>query len=297
MDAENRREGIFEKYEGDAVVFSVPSEMEGITVSEIAPKAFLSCKTIQKLEIPNTVHVIGDWAFAHMKNLEELVIPFRSINCGKKAFLDCKCLKRIVIRGSTARLPGLPYFLASAICVLGKDALWKPEQVGDAEQCEIWLQAYDKALEEYLEATDEEGFEPVFIGWFHVEDMDEQIPRYVMEKQRKKIRLILQRLHYQEGLTEQFKEKLYAYLKAHMSVGTEKDGCASVLDMVCDRKEEYCNQVGYIKILRESGCLNRENIEYLLKGLDGVTPEVIAFLLVILEEERQTADFFTGLEL
>ncbi len=48
---DNRENDIFEKYEGTDMVFCVPSFFE------IGAKAFLSCKTIQKLELPDSIVV------------------------------------------------------------------------------------------------------------------------------------------------------------------------------------------------------------------------------------------------
>lgn len=287
---------IFNRYEGRDVSFSVPEDENGIPVTGIAPKAFLSCKTLQKLEIPDGVTWIGDWAFAHMKNLEELILPFSGVAYGKKVFLDCGRLGKIVVRGSTARNEGLPYFLASVATLMDavaeKHTLWEPERAADERTHREWMEQYDRALAEYLEAPDEEGFEPVFIGWFHVEDMDEQIPKYIEKKQKGKIRLTLQRLRYPEYLQESMKAYLYGYLTKHLS-----RTAGLVTGVICDREWEYCYQVCYLKILKEGGCLNRESIRLLMEGLQGTNPEMTAYLLECMGEERAGEDFFTGLEL
>ncbi len=290
----------FTRYAGSSrvVSFAVPAEEGGAVVTGIAPKAFLSCKTLRKLEIPDGVVRIGDWAFAHMQNLEELILPFSGMDCGRKVFLDCGRLRKITVRGCTAKNQGLPYFLASAVTVMGKDALLRPEFAGDERSHGEWMGQYDRALADYLEAPDEEGFEPVFIGWFHVEDMDEQIPKYVEGRRKDKIRLVLQRLRYPDYLGETMGERLRRYLEERMRERDVPAGKGGLLtDVVCDRDREYCRQVRYLKILKESGCLDREEIRLLMEGLGGTNPEMTQYLLECMEEERAGADFFGGLEL
>lgn len=314
----DRNGEVFYRYEGTDISYSIPSissmqgEENGTPVTGIASKAFLSCKTLQKLEIPDSVIWIGDWAFAHMKNLEELTLPFSKIIYGKKVFLDCGRLKKIMVRGSTAKNEGLSYFLASAATVMEaaaeKNALWKPEYAADEGTHREWMEQYDRALTEYLKAPDEEGFEPVFIGWFHVEDMDEQIPKYVEKRRKEKIRLVLQRLRYPAYLPEDMETYLHGYLKANMKRNLpadrkehlpadmqENDGLVTAV--ICDREWEYCSQVCYLKILKESGCLDGESIRLLMNGLQGTSPEMTAYLLECMEEERTGEDFFSGLEL
>lgn len=314
----DRNGEVFYRYEGTDISYSIPSissmqgEENGTPVTGIASKAFLSCKTLQKLEIPDSVIWIGDWAFAHMKNLEELTLPFSKITYGKKVFLDCGRLKKITVRGSTAKNEGLSYFLASAATVMEaaaeKKALWKPEYAADESTHREWMEQYDRALTEYLKAPDEEGFEPVFIGWFHVEDMDEQIPKYVEKRRKEKIRLVLQRLRYPAYLPEDMETYLHGYLKANMKRNLSADGKEHlpadmqendglVTAVICDREWEYCSQVCYLKILKESGCLDGESIRLLMNGLQGTSPEMTAYLLECMEEERTGEDFFSGLEL
>ncbi len=310
----DRNGEVFCRYGGKDISYSIPSisyipgEKNGVPVTGIAAKAFLSCKTLQKLEIPDGVAWIGDWAFAHMQNLEELTLPFSEIAYGKKVFLDCVRLKKITVRGSTAKNEGLPYFLASAATLMDaaaeKNALWKPEYAADERTHGEWMEQYDRALAEYLKAPDEEGFEPVFIGWFHVEDMDEQIPKYMVKRRKEKIRLVLQRLRYPAYLQTGMEAYLHGYLKAGMRAerndglpAGRAEGSSLVTETICDRKQEYCRQVCYLKILKESGCLNGESIRLLMEGLQETNPEMTAYLLECMEEERAGEDFFNGLEL
>lgn len=273
------KNNVFLSYSGSDAVYRIseyaeePQEM----ITEIAPKAFLSCKSIKKLFIPRTVSRIGDWAFAHMKGLEELVLPFRELTCGKKLFLDCGQLKRIRIEGGTADCRGIPYFLASAVTVLEAEYLLQPDRAGDIRFQEKWVEDYDRALETFLKSSDEEGFEPVFMGWFTVEDTDVQIPRYVEKRRIDKICLILQRLLYSEYLTEDRKAFLFEYLTAYLPGGSGKH--TLTMEVICDKEREYHNNVRYFEILQEGGCLKRKTMNELLRRSECLSPEVVSFLL------------------
>ena len=75
---------IYEKYTGREAFVSLADE----PYLHIAPKAFLSCKTIESLKLPMGLKSIGDWAFAHMHNLTDLYLPAQNITLGKKVFLE-----------------------------------------------------------------------------------------------------------------------------------------------------------------------------------------------------------------
>lgn len=288
---------ILEKYSGSEEELIVAFSERGEAITQIGPKAFLSCKSIKKLEIAGSVTEIGDWAFAHMQNLETLILPRRELRLGKKVFLDCIHLTQIQIEEDESGNPGMPYFLASAVRVLEKEELCKPEWAGSTDGHREWMKAYDRVLLPFLEEADTEGFEPVFIGWFHVEDMDEQIPRYLKKRRKEKAQLVLQRLFYPDYLTEDGKENLYDYIRKHVICGEKEKEHTAVFDLFCDPQETYGQDVRYCKILKESGCLNDSLIKELFDQMDNPSPEVTAYLLRQQAEGRQEEDFFDSFTL
>ena len=85
---------ILEAYNGNAQEIVVAFSEEGEAITQIGGKAFLSCKSIKKLEIAGSVTGIGDWAFAHMQNLEILILPRHEL---KKRSLFCRdCFIRTI---------------------------------------------------------------------------------------------------------------------------------------------------------------------------------------------------------
>lgn len=63
------------KYNGTANILTIPSEIEGYEVTQIANHAFYGCKSITKLTIPSSVETIGEYAFASCSGITNLTIP------------------------------------------------------------------------------------------------------------------------------------------------------------------------------------------------------------------------------
>ena len=85
-------EGIGDCEDSRIVVPSVSPD--GDTVTEIADNAFKNCKEIKEIESPETVTVIGSYAF-YCSGLEEITIPSSVKKIGKYALAGCKNLESI----------------------------------------------------------------------------------------------------------------------------------------------------------------------------------------------------------
>lgn len=272
-------------------------EIKTVEDTEVKAKAFLSCKTVGKLVLEDSVTAIGDWAFAHMQNLHTFVLPGHEIAFGKKVFLDCEKLKEIQIRDDESGNPGTPFFMASAVRVLKKEELCRPELAGKSAFHREWMKEYDSALLHFIQEEDAEGFEPVFIGWFHVEDTDEQIPRYLKKRREDKVELIFQRLLYPEYLSGEDRTLLEKYLREHMPYGSRAKEHTVVFDMLCDPSTEYGTDIAYMKILEKAGCLTKEAISLLMEQMEEAAAEITAFLLKKQAELTKENDYFSEFEL
>lgn len=67
---------IIDKYNGTAVNLTIPSVIEGYTVTSIGRSAFKNCLSLKKVIIPDSVTGIGFGAFEGCNNLESITIPF-----------------------------------------------------------------------------------------------------------------------------------------------------------------------------------------------------------------------------
>lgn len=247
-------------------------------VTEIPRKAFLSRKAVRELQIGDSVQRIGDWAFAHMEGLETVELPFHAMIWGKQVFLGCSRLTRIQIRGAESTCAAIPYLMASAVRILKEESLLQPERAGSAAYCGKWIKSYDEKLLHFLMAPDEEGFDPVFIGWFEVKDIDDQLPGYLLKRRMDKAELVLQRLLYPDFLTFAEEEALADYLKNHLP-GEGKREHMVVLELLCDGEKEYGQDIRYMQLLDREGLLTESVLEALLNGLEAPSAEVKAFLL------------------
>lgn len=283
-----------ESYQENDSNITVPAYHETLPVTKIGAKAFLSCKSIVHLSLPETVEEIGDWAFAHMKNLKTLTLPAHSITFGKNVFLDCSSLEEIHLSQDDSQNPGLPFFLASSITILNEISLCCPERAGNAQHHKNWMEDYDETLLQFLANPDTTGFEPVFIGWFSVEDLDSQTQRFTKKRQQEKTFLAFQRLLYPDFLADSTRKKLYDYLADHMPTGTLAQEHTIPFSMLCN---EFCDDIRYLKIVADTGYITAQTLPLLQEGLQNSSPEMIAFLLRYQQNFTNSMDFFSGLSL
>ena len=286
----------YEKYNKNDTYVILPSEIDAQPLTIIGTKAFLSCRHVEKLILPETLEQVEDWAFAHMKGLQEIFFPAKEILFGKKVFLGCDALQKVVLTfgGQPAQdqYEGIPYFLAS-VFRLSMDSIHSElanlRLAGDAEGQWQWLARYDEALTVYLLRPDDYDFEPAFIGWFDVEDVDDQRIGYMAEQIKKKIALAFKRLLYPERLSEETETKLGKYLVDKVS--------EQVLELMKDTDSEYAKDARYFHIWQRIGGFKQYSPKYLLEQLEDGDPEVRSFLLGCELEENTGEDFFENLEL
>lgn len=66
-------------------------------------------KSVQKIEIGNSVGVIGAYEFNTMYNLDSISIPESINNIGEKAFCDCRMIRNVNIPNGTASIPAYAF--------------------------------------------------------------------------------------------------------------------------------------------------------------------------------------------
>ena len=83
------------RYRGIEEKLNIPAYIGEKPVIAIEKKAFLSCKSIREITLPDTIEEIGDWAFAHAEHLKRIIVPYHALSHGKELFLGCVRLKEI----------------------------------------------------------------------------------------------------------------------------------------------------------------------------------------------------------
>lgn len=275
----------YEKYEGQEAEVCLPVLMCNKPMGIIGMKAFLSCKTVEKLVLPESLVQVEDWAFAHMRNLQELVLPAKQIHFGKKVFLGCDSLRRVGLH-NVEGYDGIPFFLANAFRFLEEEALFDLEQAGDMNGQWEWLSLYDEKLMEYIKRPDEYGFVPAFIGWFDVEDVDDQKDGYVLSQRKNKVLLVFQRLIYSAKIESDVESFLQEYLLRNEEL---------IMEVL--REESYGKDIRYYKAWKQAGGLESDTCKEILAWLPNDEPEIKAYLLEITLEDTKAEDYFKDLEL
>ena len=276
-----------DKYEGNDVKVVLPEKVEGKPLTVIGAKAFLSCRRVELLELPESIEQIQDWAFAHMKGLRELVIPGKEITFGKKVFLGCENLEQIRFRRWEGIYRGIPYFLASQVRFTNEPPMNLTLAQSEKDQWE-WLAAYDMWLLQFLDREDTYGFEPAFIGWFNIQDVDDQQDDFIRARRKCKIALVLQRLTMSEGLKPETKKRLTVYLL---------DNSESVADMLTGESYAYSHDVIYFKLWQSIGGFQVLSPKELMERMTDGDPEILAFLMDCELKESGAENFFAKLEL
>lgn len=284
----------------------------GIPLSIIGAKAFLSCKSVERLILPASLEAVEDWAFAHMKNLRELWLPAKDIAFGKQVFLGCERLERILFCDipEHAYYEGIPYFLASAFRFFAEEipknlkgaGLAEPrmpreypnymyyglKMAGDCEGQWRWVETYDRALEAFLQRSDDDGFTPAFIGWFYVVDVEDQRQTYSSKKREDKAALVFQRLLYSEGMSREMEAFLKQYLQDN----------AFVIPALFAHSKTMRDDLRYYKIWQAAGALLSQYAGQLMEEGPELEPEIRSYLLECLMEPENAEDgFFAGLKL
>ena len=292
----------YTKYSGADKEVHLPEQVDGLFMNTIGAKAFLSCKTVEKLWLPDSIREIGDWAFAHMKNLKEIALPAETIAFGKQVFMGCEQLTRVHVvvkhredgekdkespdeakAWECSLYEGLEYFLATMFCHFESGQLMDLSILQTEEGQRKWIEKYDQVLCEYLAEDDAVRFVPAFIGWFDVEDLDEQKKRYVNQVKCKKLEITLQRLLYDANINESTKRQLAKYVEER-----EK----SMLELFQDREKELGNDIRYYKLWNTLGGLKNDQARILLEANDWADTEIKAYLLNIQLQKDEETDFF-----
>ena len=276
------------RFQGPASRVEVPCRLDGLPVTTIARKAFLSKKNLRRVTLPDTVEEVGDWAFAYCGQLAEVSLPDRGIRFGKSVFMECGQLQRIAARSrfENPRVEAFPSeLLAAAVTRMDAAYLLDVEGAGTKE----WLGKWDARLCTLLHTSDQEGYSrQVLCGEEDYGSTD--LAAYMSGMRKEKVRLILLRLLFCQGLSPELKQELEDYLRAHTKGKESEETWQVVLT-------EYGTRREYYQLFTSLGCVTGENLKDILADIGEDYPEMKAFFLRYQEETVGTPDFFAGLEL
>lgn len=280
------------RYRGIGEKPVIPREVDGRPVTAVERKAFLSCKTIREIVLPDTVEEIGDWAFAHAEQLRTITIPHHALGSGKEVFLGCKRLREIILDGTNEEKAlcasqGLGRMLALAVTVLHDYFLLDPVDAGSDE----WVRRWDEKLMGLIALDDLDGFEELWTcGEEDYEGKDYDIQSYPVEKRKMKLRVVYFRLLHPYKLSDAVNTALREYLRRHTK-GTDTPQAWELIT------EEHQNDLEYYRVFAESGCITEGNFDSLLDDMKDSSAEIKAYLLRYKEEHFAEKDVFAAFEL
>lgn len=286
-------------YEGKKMELIVPDVIEGQSVCTIAKKAFFNLQGVYRIYLPGTLEEIGDWAFAHCRDLEEVYLPRKEYVLGRALFMECHNLKRICLMNPKEKeaveekdagresIQGFGSLLASVCGILDAGYLFQTTRVDDKE----WLALWDARMLSILNEDDMEGYTKLLLcGEEDYGSKENDLHFFLSEKRKRKVRLAFLRLLYDKELAFDNKMMLQNYLRTHTK-GCESEEAWLVL------KEEFGEDMAYIRLFTDLECLTLYNFDEALRDLGEEHPQMKAFLMRYKEEHLGKTDFFEKLSL
>ena len=278
-------------YQGNASELKIPDEILGKAVKSIGKKAFLSCKALRKVILPESIDELEDWAFANSNSLEWVELPSSEVILGKGVFQGCKALKYIFTTNQyvsdSQEQQQISALLASTANMLESPHLFSLQQAGSRE----WLSQWDSKLLQFLRSNDKEGYTVVVLCGEEDYGSDENSLAYFLTQKRKsKVRLAFLRLLNPMGMEEVTRKELSEYLRSYTKGCESEETWRVVL-------EEHGNEKAYYEIMTECRCVTEENFQEILQDLEDNYPEMKAFLIKYKETNLGYEDFFDSLSL
>ena len=93
LNGDSSYKQLFQDIVGGTITELKASDLDGIT--EIRAYAFYNCKSLQRVELPESVETIGSYAFANCSNLVEVVTTNNLKTVNTHAFYNCSSLKSV----------------------------------------------------------------------------------------------------------------------------------------------------------------------------------------------------------
>lgn len=228
----------------------IPDSIDELPVTSIAKKAFLGCKLLKEISVPDSVSEIGDYAFAMCDHLQTVHLPCKQLHLGQNLFKNDLNLSQINIRSCPNQIH-TSYLLAAATIEMDADYLVDSFHAGNAE----WFKMWDQKLTDILNRKDDEGYHLyVLCG---EEDLHFDYDQYVEYIREKKSGLCILRLLNDSLLDDKIKNICIDFLVSHIEIGDTRPVFNYLL-------KSHGDDEAYYEILIKYNIINTSNREILL---------------------------------
>ncbi|MBR5359777.1 MAG: leucine-rich repeat protein [Lachnospiraceae bacterium] len=202
-------------YEGTGAVLDLSDNDRIIGIEK---KAFLCCKSLKKVFLPQSIEHIGEWAFSKCDNLQVVKISLKASGriFDRGVFDGCESLRDISFSDSDTDLSVL---LAASVSRMNKEHLLRADDIGQG----FWYEKWDISLLSLLASDEVLGGNGAPMGgeedisYDGVSSVDGEMPgpqkNHVKSIGKNKCSLCYMRLLHNSHLTEDKEEKIRAYIR------------------------------------------------------------------------------------
>ena len=267
-------------YEGNAEQLLVPECIDNYPVYAVGKKSFLGNRSLRRIVLPDTIEIIGDWAFSRCRILKNITLPKKNICFGTQVFQKSEQLYEINFEGSNEAVSRL---LATAVTLLEAEYLLSPLEAGSNN----WYQSLDSRILTILSESEDSALKNLV--YCAEEDMGAKQEACLRALAHRKVYVAFLRLIYSENITDVTKQTLTDFLLQRTK------GCKdeSAWEFV---KENSYNKLQYCDKLFEINGINEENINDVLDDLGDDNVELKAYLLKKWQGRGQNVDIWESLE-
>lgn len=287
-------EGVqIEEYSGKDLIVTIPQLVDGMNVTRIKKKAFLSSRFVKEIHLPSTVDSIEDYAFARCRKLEKIYLPYVDLNLGQDIFKDCDTLDYIFDANSISNSEDVAFLLAKTLNGLDAFFLFDLKNAGSDE----WLSHLDSTIDMRMRKDDMEDFSKMILCGEEevvcssdgtIEDSNPAT--YKSNRVKEKIRIAFMRLLHSYKINEELKDMLVKYLCDHTK-GAKSEETWAVL------QNEHGDEQKYYELLINIDAINKNNLNEILVDMGNAHTEMKSFLIRHFEDVKEDTDVFAEFEL
>lgn len=170
---------------------------------QIIAKEFINNPYLTEYIIPPDITSVGEWAFARCRNLHTVYIP-AGCSVSNRSFEKCPALSEVYIyeHSPVNPIPGYPHLLALALRTWDREADAFIDNAVDNSELIVY---FDNRLYRYLDAPDDDGFDPFLAGGEEDYDDASALKDYIRDVRLAKVNLMYERLSIAAPVSDKLK--------------------------------------------------------------------------------------------